>query len=109
MRSPRPESPKLDAAALVRRARRLRRRGEHRRAMLILRDLAYSEATDARIWTLYGVACVRLGRREDGVEALKQAVWLRQRDHDDARARVTRALIACVLAGNDTFRLLTAA
>ncbi len=102
-------TPAPDVSVLIHRARRFRRRGELRRALLILREAAFRESSDARLWTLYGVECVRMGKRDDAVEALKQAVWLRVRDHDEPRARVTRGLIACVLAGDDSFRVEHAA
>jgi Flp pilus assembly protein TadD len=73
--------------------------------MLLLREVCHRASNEARLWTLYAVQCVRVGRRNDAAEALKQAAWLRQRDRHDARARVTRALLANLLAGNDTMRL----
>jgi Flp pilus assembly protein TadD len=79
--------------ALVRRARRHRRRGEHRQAMLALRHACNHQMGDPRLWTQYAVACVRARRFEDAERALGQALWLRQRARDEARARVTRQLI----------------
>jgi hypothetical protein len=94
--------------ALLRRALRFRRRGEHRRAMVMLREAAYSTPSDAKLWTQYAVACVRLGRRDDAAEALKQAVWLRQRENDEPRLRVTRALLERLLSGRGSLRLYAA-
>ena len=70
----------------------------------MLREACNRDASDALLWTLYAVQCMKVGRRDDAAQALKQAVWLRSRDRDEPRARVTRALLAHVLAGNDTFR-----
>jgi Flp pilus assembly protein TadD len=61
--------------------------------MLALREACYASRCDARLWTLYAMSCLRAGRAGDGTQALRQALWLRERERDDARARVTRALI----------------
>lgn len=79
--------------ALLRRARRFRRRGEHRRALLALRTACFENRGDPRLWTLYAAGCARLRRRDEAALALRQALWLRKRLHDTARARVTLALI----------------
>jgi Flp pilus assembly protein TadD len=79
--------------SLVRRAHRYRRRGEHRQAMLALREACHDSGQSARLWTLYAVACVRVRRVQDAKQALRQALWLRERDRDEARARVMRCLI----------------
>jgi hypothetical protein len=78
---------------LVLRARRLRRRGEERRAMLILREACHAAEDCARLWTLYAAQCMRVGRRDDAADALTRAVWLRERNRDPARAKVTRDLL----------------
>jgi|RhiMethySRZTD1v2_1073278.scaffolds.fasta_scaffold86521_5 Flp pilus assembly protein TadD len=92
--------PAAPQALLVQRARRLRRRGETRRAMLILREACHTFENCARLWTLYAVECTRLGRRDDAVEALERAIWLRDRNRDAARARVTRQLLERLTQGN---------
>lgn len=84
---------------LLRQARRHRRRGEHRRVMLTLKEACFLARDEARLWTLYGVACLRARRQADGVEALNQAVWLRERRKDEKRARVTRRLAELAQAG----------
>jgi Flp pilus assembly protein TadD len=61
--------------------------------MLALREACYSSDSDARLWTLYAMSCLRAGRARDGAQALRQALWLRERVRDDARAQVTRRLI----------------
>lgn len=67
--------------------------------MLLLREVCFQESDDARLWTLYGVQCARLGRREDAAQALGQAAWLRERNRDGRRAAVTHALRERVLQG----------
>jgi Flp pilus assembly protein TadD len=89
-----PSAPINHEQLLLGRARRCTRKGEDRKAMLALREACFGNGQDARLWVLYGVQCFRARRRDEAVHALKQALWLRQRAHDDARARVIRALIA---------------
>ena len=80
-------------AALCRRARKHRARGDQRRAMLALREAAHANTQDARLWTLYGAQCGRNGKLEAARQAFGHAVWLRERDRDDRRAAITRTLI----------------
>ena len=91
------EDPRVQTLEL--RARRMRRRGEQRRAMLTLRQAAQEAGTDARLWTLYGVQCARIRRLDDALEALGHAAWLRERARDTARARVTHTLRAKLSEG----------
>lgn len=93
---------------LLARARRHRRRGEHRRAMLVMKEICHRVLDDARLWTIYAVACVRAGRRDEAADALKQALWLRQRDRHVDKARVTRELLSGLLAGNASLRVAAA-
>ena len=79
--------------ALCRRVGVMRRRGQPRRALLMLRNAAYTDENDAKLWTLYGAACARMGRRDAARQAWGHAVWLRDRDRDPVRADVTRGLI----------------
>lgn len=67
--------------------------------MIALREAACMQGDDARLWTLYAAQCLRVGRRDEAVQALRQAAWLRQRARDDARARVTRMLLEQVSHG----------
>ncbi|MEZ4223672.1 MAG: hypothetical protein R3B13_22175 [Polyangiaceae bacterium] len=96
------------APGLLGRAWRHRRRGEHRRAMLTLREACYRESGSAKLWTLYAVQCMRAGIRDEATRALRQALWLRQRRRDDARVAVTLALLARVERGDATVRLAAA-
>ncbi len=61
--------------------------------MLALREACYGSGEDARLWTLYAMSCLRAGKNDDGSQALRQALWLRERMKDEARAAVTRRLI----------------
>jgi len=74
-------------------ARRQRRRGDARRALVLLREACFLAGTDARLWTLYGIQCWRMSRGDDARQALRQALWLRERAHDEPRARVLRRLL----------------
>jgi Flp pilus assembly protein TadD len=87
------DAPEIPGTPLVQRARRLRRRGEQRRAMLILREACHAAEDCARLWTLYAAQCMRVGRRDDASDALTRAIWLRERERDSARAKVTRDLL----------------
>ena len=107
-KSPNPK-PSSESDVLVSRAHRHRNRGEHRRAMIVLREACHLEAGDARLWTLYAVACVRNGRRDEAVAALKQAVYLRERARDVARVRVTRELLDHITGGASSFRAVARA
>jgi hypothetical protein len=97
-------APEARADVLVRQARRWRRRGEHRRAMVALSQACVLRQQDAALWTLYADACVRARRREAAADALGQALWLRQRARDHGRARVTRRLRDRVLSGGSWVR-----
>lgn len=92
-------APDLPLEQRLQQARRLRQRGEERKALLILRETCFRAATDARLWTLYAAQCWRMQRRQDACQALRQALWFRERSRDSARARVVRALLAAAEAG----------
>src|SRR5258706_5688120 len=79
-------------AGLCRRAYRFRRRGDDRRAMLLLREAAHGAEDRAAPWVQYGVQCARMGRLDEAERALAHAAWLRERAHEPAKARITRAL-----------------
>jgi hypothetical protein len=67
--------------------------------MLALREAACVQGDDARLWTLYAAQCLRAGRRDEAVQALRQAMWLRQRARDTERTRVTSLLLEQVRHG----------
>jgi Flp pilus assembly protein TadD len=91
--------PSEDARALLGRARRHARRGEHRRAMLTAKQACCAQSDAARLWTIYGVYCARAGRRDDAMRAFKQALWLRERAHDTGRAGAMRMLLERLALG----------
>ncbi len=71
--------------------------------MLVLKEACCRESSSPRLWTLYAVQCVRAGRRDEASHALKQALWLRRRDRDDARVRVMTTLLGQLESGDDSF------
>jgi Flp pilus assembly protein TadD len=77
----------------LQRARRQRLRGDQRKALLLLREACCLSENESRLWTLYGVQCWRMGQRDEARQALRQALWLRERDRDKARAHVLRGLL----------------
>ena len=79
--------------ALCRRVRRFRRRGEHRRAFLALRDAAHTNERDPRLWALFGAQCWRMGKVDQAHKAFSHAVWLRERGQEHRKAAVTRQLL----------------
>lgn len=79
---------------LVVRARKLRQKGDLRRALVTLREACKLDEWRARTWTLLGAELARLGQRADAVQAFEQARWLRARAGDKARAAVTAELAA---------------
>lgn len=85
----------------VEQARRQRRRGDERKALVLLREACFVAGADARLWVLYAAQSWRMGRLDDTRQALRQALWLRERAHDEPRAKVLRSLIALADAGAD--------
>jgi Flp pilus assembly protein TadD len=85
-------------AAMCRRAFRFRRRGDQRKAMLLLREAAHVAERDPKVWVLYGAQCMRTGRVDEAERAFSHAAWLRERAHETRKARLTRALVS-VLSG----------
>jgi hypothetical protein len=68
--------------------------------MLILREACHASEDSARLWTLYAAQCMRVGKRDDAMDALTRAVWLRERSRDAARAKVTRDLLERLTQGS---------
>jgi Flp pilus assembly protein TadD len=98
------KSPRVPAATAVQRARRQAERGDERRAMLILREACFAAEHEPPLWVHYGLACLRARRRDEGLRALKHALWLRERARDSARAQVMRDLIARLSGGGPARR-----
>lgn len=89
---------------LVRRAQRLSRRGDDRKAMLAAREACFGSPRDARLWALYGALCFRARRRDEALHAFGQSLWLRQRAKDERRVGVLQKLIRQVELGADELR-----
>jgi len=88
------------AEAACARARKARRRGLWRDEVNALRMACSFREDDATLWTLYAFALQRMGRAVEAVEALRHALWLRERCCDGRRASVTRSLLAAMSSGS---------
>lgn len=83
---------------LANRARRHRRRGEDRRALVVLREACMRDEDAAALWTMYGAWLAEDGKNDDARRAFRHALWLRTTAGERAKARVTRALLEKVAA-----------
>jgi Flp pilus assembly protein TadD len=90
---PQPPDNEPRVVVLLRRARRHTLRGETRQAMLAAREACFTDETDARLWALYGAACRRARRHEEAKGALRQAIYLRERERDERRAGSLQRLL----------------
>lgn len=79
---------------LVAQARRLRRKGELKKATTTLRQACMLDEESAAVWTLYAALLAGLGKREEAGTAFRHALWLRHRAGDVARERSTANLAA---------------
>ena len=79
---------------LIAQARRLRRKGELKKATTALRQACLLDEERAPIWTLYAALLAGLGKREEAGAAFRHALWLRHRAGDVARERSTANLAA---------------
>lgn len=61
--------------------------------MLAVREACLVSGTDARLWALYGAACRRARRHEEARDAIRQAIWLREREKDARRAESLQRLL----------------
>ncbi|HVJ16398.1 MAG TPA: hypothetical protein VM686_13245 [Polyangiaceae bacterium] len=75
------------------RARRHLRKGEQRRAWLVLQEACCMSSDDARIWALYAAHSRRMNRLDEAEKAFAQALYLRERQRDEARATVLRRIL----------------
>jgi hypothetical protein len=78
---------------LMRRVHRHTAKGDQRKAMLALREACFKAGRDPRLWALYGHHCIKAGRLEDGLHALRQSLFFRERARDERRAAVLRRLL----------------
>jgi Flp pilus assembly protein TadD len=79
---------------LVQKARKLRHRGETRKALQALREACLLDEQSAWLWTLYGYHLTCAHRLEEARQAFRQALWLRRSSGDERRLRSTQALVA---------------
>lgn len=77
---------------LRRRASKLARKGEFRKAALALRERA-ALVSDAPAWVLVGHMMSRARRTDDAVAAYRQGMWLHQQAGARGRARTVARLI----------------
>lgn len=77
---------------LRRRCIRLARTGQYRKAAIALAELANRDQ-DAASWVRLGVMLLRAGRKDAGIDALKQGQWLHRMQQNQRRAEVVARLI----------------
>ncbi len=80
-------------STLENRARKLRNKGESRKALVLLREICLSDEQSARRWCIFGAFLSGEGRTEEAYKALKHALWLRRSAGDQPRVRSTQRLI----------------
>lgn len=78
---------------LVRRARKLRLKGEVKKALIALREACLMDERAAWLWALYGALLGHAGRQDDARKALRHALWLRRSAGDTPRVRSTQRLL----------------
>ncbi|MDC0745119.1 hypothetical protein [Polyangium mundeleinium] len=89
----------LDAVeGLIYRSRKLRRRGDTRGALVLLRQACSQDEWRARTFTLFGALLSEEGHHDEAAKALLHARWLRQRAGEAPRAEVTARLLEAELA-----------
>jgi Flp pilus assembly protein TadD len=81
------------AEELTARAQKLRRKGELRRAVVALREACAIDEENAVRWMLLGDVLFRTGKKDDAARAMKQALYLRERQGDRARANAIRRIM----------------
>ena len=93
--STRPAESQLDPIdAMLVRARRMRQKGEPRRALVTLRQAVNLDEKRARSWALLGAMSRRLGLDLEAARAFEQARWLNARAGFTRRAEVCGRLAA---------------
>ncbi|TKC98357.1 hypothetical protein [Polyangium fumosum] len=89
----------LDAVeGLIDRARKSRRRGDMRGAIVLLRQACSQDEWRARTFTLLGALLSAEGHHGEAAKALTHARWLRQRAGEAPRAEVTARLLEAELS-----------
>jgi hypothetical protein len=77
---------------LVLRVRRLRRRGEYRKAAIAQRELVCREPSAGR-WVQLGELLAHAGRIEQAIDAYKQGQWLHRRNGHTRKAEIVETLM----------------
>lgn len=90
---------RVESNELVERARRLRRRGERRKALQVLRLACCDDSENASLWGQYGFRAWLEGKQNDAAESLQRAAWLFERQHEPRRAAAIRRLLSRIDAG----------
>ena len=84
---------------LRRRARRLARQGELRKAALALRELT-ALCDDAATWVMLGDMLRRARRDEEALQALREGLWRHRQAGSDLRARTVARMILTLQPGD---------
>lgn len=84
-------------ALAVARADKARRKGDVRGETTALRQACLIDEGNAALWTRWGDALARQSKYDEALQALRHALWLRERADDQPRAGVTSRLIECVI------------
>lgn len=79
------------------RARKLRAKGDRRRALVLLREACALDVWRARTHAILGALCVELGQRDEATRAFKHACWLRSRAGEERRAEATARILSSLL------------
>jgi hypothetical protein len=81
------------ARDLTTRAHRLRRKGELRRALVALREACGLDEHHPARWLWLSYVLGLLGKCEEAEQAMKQALFLRQKSGEKGKADVIRSLL----------------
>lgn len=79
---------------LVSKARKLRSRGEGRKALVALREACSLEEGCAWVWALYGAYLAEQKRMQEAQQAYRHALWLRKSASDVPRVRSLQHILA---------------
>lgn len=80
------------AEIIRRRAHKLARKGDFRKAALALRELT-AHRNDGATWVMLGSMLRRARREDEALQALREGLWLHRQAGHDLRARSVARLI----------------
>jgi hypothetical protein len=86
--------------AALNQAKQARRRGKHRKAMLLMRKAAFEGRENPTLWNRYALSCLRDGRTDEAQKAFAHSIWLDRRQGNHRRAQVTTELAERALRGD---------